>query len=123
MKHLEFTDKLNELGCSFTNTNIEGKVKVIEIPNLLSDSDYVEIKNFHCSYIKTNSFSQLTPLQSIIKKAIDIGEWKHSRHNDLEFENYEKFKEIIQDEIIDRSRDIDLLLTVYFQIKYELSKE
>ena len=45
--------------------------------------------------------------------------WKYSWHNEITPENYDKFREIIQGKIIERAKEIETLLTVYFQINYE----
>ena len=117
MEHLEFADKLNQLGCSFRSTNIENKIKTIEI----GKSEFVEILNFQCKYVEHNAFSRQTPLQAVISKAIDIDSWKYSWHNEIEPENYEKFREIIQDKMLKRAKEMDFLLTVYFQLQHEIS--
>ena len=122
MEHLEFVNKLSQLGCSFRSTNIENGVKTIEIPNMFGKSEFVEIKNFQCSYVEYNVFSRPTPLQAVIIEAIDIDEWKHSSHNEIIPKNYEKFRDIIQEKIIKRAKEIDFLTTIYFQIQYEISQ-
>ena len=121
MEHLEFVDKLNQLGCSFRSTNVENKVKVIEIPNTFGKSEFVEIQNFQCKYVGYNVFSRQTPLQAVISEAIDIDSWKHSWHNEIKPENYEKFREIIQEKMIKRAEEMDFLTTVYFQLQHEIS--
>ena len=121
MEHLEFVDKLNQLGYSFRSTNSENKVKTIEIPNTFGKSEFVEIQNFQCKYVGYNAFSRPTPLQAVISKAIDIDSWKHSWHNEVKPENYEKFREIIQEKMIKRAEEMDFLTTVYFQLQYEIS--
>ena len=121
MEHLEFVDKLNQLGCSFRSTNVENKVKVIEIPNTFGKSEFVEIQNFQCKYVGYNVFSRQTPLQAVISEAIDIDSWKHSWHNEIKPENYEKFREFIQEKMIKRAEEMDFLTTVYFQLQHEIS--
>ena len=122
MKHLEFSDKLNELGIQIRSTKIENKIQTIEIPHFFGiESDFVEIKNFECKYKKESLFSRPTALDAVILKAIDIDFWKHSFHNKISPENYEKFREIIQDKIIKRASEIEMLLTVYFQLNHEIS--
>lgn len=121
MEHLEFAYKLNQLGCSFRSTNIKNKVKTIEIPNTFGKSEFVEIQNFQCKYVDYNAFSRPTPLQAIISEAIDIDSWKHSWHNEIKHENYEKFREIIQEKMIKRAEEMDFLTTVYFQLQHEIS--
>lgn len=123
MEHLEFVEKLNQLGCTFRSTNIENIIKTIEISNSFGESDYIEIKNFQCKYKKSNIMFGLNPLQEVIRKAIDIDSWKHSWHNEIEPENYEKFRKIIQEKMIKRAEEMDFLTTIYFQLQYELSKK
>ena len=121
MKHLEFADKLNQLGCSFRSTNAENKVKIIEITNTFGKSEFVEIQNFQCKYVDYSVFSRPTPLRAIIKEVIDLDNWKHSWHNKIEPDNYEYFREIIQDKILKRASEIEMLITVYFQLNHEIS--
>lgn len=122
MKHLEFVDKLNEFGIQIRSTKIKNKIQTIEIPKFFGiESDFVDIKNFKCKYRKESVFSRPTALQAIISEAIDIDSWKHSYHNEIIPENYEKFRKIIQDKIIKRASEIEILLTVYFQLNHEIS--
>ena len=121
MEHLEFVDKLNEFGIQIRSTKKENIVQKIEIPNLFGEFNFVEIKNFQLNYSKQDYFSELTPLQAIIKEAIDLDNWKHSWHNKIEPDNYEYFREIIQDKILKRASEIEMLITVYFQLNHEIS--
>lgn len=122
MTHLEFTDKLNEFGIQIRSTKIENNTQTIEIAHPFGiESDFVYIKNFECKYKKESLFSRLTALQAIISEAIDIDSWKHSIHNEISPENYDKFREIIQNKIIKRASEIEMLLTVYFQLNHEIS--
>ena len=123
MEHLEFVEKLNQLGCTFRSTNIENNIKTIEISNSFGESDFIEIKNFQCKYKKSNRMLELNALQEVIRKAIDIDSWKHSWYNEIEPENYEKFSKIIQEKMIKRAEEMDFLTTIYFQLQYELSKK
>lgn len=121
MEHLEFVDKLNEFGIQIRSNKRENIVQKIEIPNLFGEFNFVEIKNFQLNYSKQDYFSELTPLQAIIKEAIDLDNWKHSWHNKIEPDNYEYFREIIQDKILKRASEIEMLITVYFQLNHEIS--
>lgn len=122
MEHLEFIDKLNEFGIQIRSTKIENKIQTIEIPYSFGiESDFVNIKNFECKYKKEPLFSRPTALQAVLSTAIDIDSWKHSFHNEISPENYEKFREIIQDKIIKRASEIEMLVTVYFQLNHEIS--
>lgn len=122
MTHLEFSEKLDQFGFSFRSTNYENKVKTIEISNEGGISQFVEIKNFQCKYVPYNAYSNITPLQAVIINAIDIDSWKHSLHNEIEPNNYEKFREIIQEKMIEITKKLDFLSTVYFLLNHELSK-
>jgi hypothetical protein len=122
MEHLEFVDKLNKSGINISSTITENKAKVVKVDNGFDENE-IEIKNFECKYTKESAFSTYTALQSVIKKAIDMGSWKHSWHNEITPENYEKFKEIIQEKILNKAEEIGFLLTVYFQINHEITKE
>ena len=122
MEHLEFINRLNEFGIQIRSTKIENKIQTIEIPHSFGiESDFVDIKNFECKYKKESLFSKPTALQAIISEAIDIDSWKHSIHNEISPENYEKFREIIQDKILKRASEIEMLVTVYFQLNHEIS--
>ena len=121
MEHLEFVDKLNEFGIQIRSNKRENIDQKIEIPNLFGEFNFVEIKNFQLNYSKQDYFSELTPLQAIIKEAIDLDNWKHSWHNKIEPDNYEYFREIIQDKILKRASEIEMLITVYFQLNHEIS--
>ena len=123
MDHLDFLDKLNELGIQISSTKRENIVQKIEIPNLFGESDFVEIKNFQLNYSKQDCFSRPTPLQAIIKEAIDLDNWKHSWHNEIDPDNYKKFREIIQHKILKRASEIEMLVTVYFQLNHEISNK
>lgn len=120
MDHLEFSDKLNEFGIQIRSTKIENKSQIIEVHNMFCPSDFVEIKNFQCKYLSETS-NHYPPLKAVIKTAIDIDSWKHSIHNEISPENYEKFREIIQDKILKRASEIEMLVTVYFQLNHEIS--
>ena len=122
MEHLEFSDKLNEFGIQIRSTKVENKIQTIEITHSFGiESDFVDIKNFECKYRKESLFSRPTALQAIISVAIDIDSWKHSIHNEISPENYEKFREIIQNKILKRAYEIEMLVTVYFQLNHEIS--
>ena len=121
MEHLDFVKELDNYGISFRSTNVENKTKEVDIPKYFGDSNVIEIKNLKCSYRESEVFSRPTALQSIISQAIDIDSWKHSWHNEIKPENYEKFLEIIQEKIIDRAKEVDFLITVMFILRKEIS--
>lgn len=121
MEHLEFVKELDNYGISFRSTNVENKTKEVEIPQYFGGSNVVEIKNMKCNYRDAEYFSRPTALQAIISQAIDMDSWKHSWHNEINPENYEKFLEIIQKKIIDRAKEVDFLITVMFILRKEIS--
>ena len=121
MEHLDFVKELDNYGISFRSTNVENKTKEVEIPKYFGGSNVVEIKNMKCNYRDAEYFSRPTALQAIISQAIDMDGWKHSWHNEIKPENYEKFLEIIQKKIIDRAKEIDFLITVMFILRKEIS--
>ena len=93
----------------------------IEIPSAFGKPEFVEIQNFQCKYVDYTVFSRPTPLQAVISKAIDIDSWKHSWHNEVKPENYEKLRGIIQGKMIKRAEEMDFLATVYFQLQHEIA--
>lgn len=123
MEHLDFIKELDNYCISLRSTNVENKVKEVEIPKYFGGSNIVEIKNLKCNYKETEHFARPTALQAIISKAIDMDSWKHSWHNEIKPENYEKFLEIIQKKIIDRVSEIDFLVTAMFVLRKEISSK
>ena len=108
MEHLKFTESLNELGLSFRN------IGNIERENII-------ISETECRYKVVNGYKSRNAFEKAIIEAIDIDEWKHSMHNDIIPENYEKFQDIIQRKIIERAEDTQFLLRMYFLIQKEVS--
>ena len=121
MEHLNFIAELDKYGISIRTTNVENRIKEVEIPNLFGAPSVVEIKNFQCKYQKGH-YSGNTALQDVISEAIDMGPWKHSWHSEIKPENYEKFLEIIQEKIINRVKEIDFLATAMFLLRKEISE-
>lgn len=119
MNHLEFVDKINETGISIRGTDVENREKKFIIPGLFNDINTVIHKNHQ---LKWENRDNRNPFKELVKKAIDMDTWKHSWHNEITPENYDKFKDIIQKKILDRAEEIETLLTIYFQIKYEESR-
>lgn len=120
MKHLDFVNSLSQFGVSIRSTNIENKEKRIPIPSYFGKDRVVVIKNFNVEYDEPSAGFNRGALVEIISKAIDFDSWKHSWHNEIIPENYERFKNIIQEKILDRANQIDELLTVYFQLNHEV---
>ncbi len=116
MKHLEFVDELDKKGIAIRSTNIKNKEKVITIYGLFDHSNNIIIKD---NELKWMDRDDRVPFVELVKRAIDMDTWKHSWHNEIKPENYDKFRELIQAKIIDRAEQIELLLTVYFQIGIE----
>lgn len=49
-------------------------------------------------------------MDELIKKCVDIDEWKHSWHNNFkELKDYEKARDVIKEKITDRVNDLQLL--------------
>lgn len=116
MEHLEFTEKLNELGLSFRNSGD------IEIDSGDIKTDIIIISESECNYKNETGYRSRNAFDKSIVEAIDIDQWKHSMHFDICSENYEKFQDIIQNKIIKRAEDTRFLLRMYFLIQRELSK-
>jgi hypothetical protein len=121
MKHLEFVDKIAKLGISLRSTNIENKVREIEIYRFLKTKKIV-MKDFKLTW-KEKEYGETEPIKAILAKAVDMDSWKHSWHTEMIPENYEKIKTIIQEKIINRATEIDELMSIYFQLHYEMSNE
>lgn len=119
MEHLEFIDKLDELGISIRHTGLN-RSKIIDIPGLF-DTKHLRVDDYDVKWVE-KGVSQ-DPFKTLIKNAIDMGEWKHSWHMDIEPENYERILEIIQDMILQRGRQIERLLITYFKINKETAKQ
>ena len=119
MEHLKFIDKIEKTGISIRSTNIEGKEEKYVIHDIFGNgSNTIIQKDFKLQW---EDHDVRNPLSELIKIAIDMDTWKHSWHNEITPENYDKFRGIIQDKIIDRANEIKILLTVYFQIGHEIS--
>jgi len=120
MKHLDFVDELNKFGVHLSSTNIEGKGKEFEISELFKNATIIA-KDFMLKW-KEKRFDGRSPIKSLLKKAIDMDTWQHSWHMEIEPENYKEVEEIIQGKIIKRAEDINELMSIYFQLHYEMSK-
>jgi len=121
MDHLEFVNQLDKIGVSLRGTTIEGTAKRYEIVRPFSgNKEYIIKDGFDLRWEQRNIFGD-DPLKELIKIAIDMDTWKHSWHNKIEPENYDKFREIIQGKIVERAKEIELLFDVYFQLQHELS--
>lgn len=123
MNHLDFVNELSTTGVSIRSTTIENKEKRISIPSGFGKGEVVILKNNSANYEDGDYsiFARKSASQAIISKAIDFDTWKHSWHNEITPENYEKFQEIIQKKIIDRAKEIEELVAIYFHLNSELS--
>jgi lambda repressor-like predicted transcriptional regulator len=123
MTHLEFVNKLNESGISIRSTNIENGMKVYPVSYGLSSTRDVVIENLRVRWAERQVMDVgYDALQSLIAKAIDMDSWKHSWYHQIMPQNYEKFRGIIQDKILERAAQIEELLTVYFILGKEISE-
>lgn len=113
MEHLEFVDKLNECGISIRSTNIEGTEKHHVINGIFGHQNTI-VQDGFLLYWKDKD--ERIPFNELVKAAIDMDSWKHSWHNEIKPENYDKFRSLIQDKIIERAGQIEFLLDVYFLI-------
>lgn len=123
MTHFEFVDKLNETGISVRSTNTEKGIKTYPVSYGLSTKD-VLVEGFIVKWAECTvcDFGN-DALQSLIANTIDMDAWKHSWHQEISIENYELFRGIIQKKILDRAKQIEQLLTVYFILGKELSEK
>jgi hypothetical protein len=123
MNHLDFVNELSTTGVSIRSTTIENRERRIPIPSGFGKDEVVILKNNSANYEGGNHsvFARKTASQAIISKAIDFDTWKHSWHNEITPENYEKFQEIIQKKIIDRAKEIEELVAIYFHLNSKLS--
>lgn len=117
MTHLEFVQALNDLGVSVRSTNTENGVKTYDVIYGLRSTPVV-VKGFDVEYTE---YRDHDAFEALVTKAIDLDSWKHSWHKDIVSENYEDFMSIIQGKVLDRARDIEMLLTVYFLLSKRVS--
>lgn len=120
MEHLDFVRKLDEKGISIRSTKIDG------VPKRIETTDFPNVKNelvIKKGEVEWENRCSENPVRRLIKEAIDIDEWQHSWHTEIKPENYDEIQEIIQNKIIKRSEEIELLLTVYFQVNREKSNK
>ena len=120
MEHLEFVEKLSELGVRLSSTNTENKVREIEVPRLFNTKKII-LKNSKLEW-KEREYGESEPIKAILAKAVDMDSWKHSWHTEMIPENYKKIEEIIQMKIIHRAEEIDELMAIYFQLHHEMSE-
>lgn len=123
MTHLDFVNELSTTGVSIRSTTIENRERRISISSGFGKAEIVILKNNSANYEGGDHsvFARKSASQAIISKAIDFDTWKHSWHNEISPENYEKFQEIIQKKIIDRVKEIEELVAIYFHLNSELS--
>lgn len=119
MEHLEFVDKLNATGVSIRGTNVVGREKKFVIYGIFGNSNTIIQKD---NVLRWENRDERSPFAELVKKAIDMDQWKHSWHNEIKPENYDKFRDIIQKKILDRAEEIETLLSTYFQIGHEMTE-
>jgi len=118
MKHLEFVNKLNETGVSISGTQVENREKKYVIYGMFDHSNTIIEKNYQ---LRWENIDDRDPFKALVSQTIDMDTWKHSWHNEIKPENYEKIREIIQEKILKRAEEIETLLSVYFQIGYKIT--
>lgn len=118
MEHLDFVNKLNETGISVRSGNIVGMENRFDINGVFGESNTIIQYNYKLKWKNQDARDALVEL---IKLGIDMDQWKHSWHNEIKSENYNKFQDIIQKKILDRAEEIRTLLSIYFQIGKEIS--
>lgn len=118
MEHLEFVNKINATGVSIRGTNVVGRENKFVIYGIFGDSNTIIQKDNKLSWENRDPRS---PFAELVKNAIDMDSWKHSWHNEIKPENYDKFRDIIQQKILDRAEEIQTLLSTYFQIGHEIT--
>ena len=118
MDHLKFVDELQKLGVRVTSTRSEGRTKEYPIYGLFKTNTIVE-NNFK---LKWKEYDSELPINALLKKAVDMGEYKHSWHIEMRPDNYERIEEIIQKRIFERASEIDELINIYFQLHYEMTQ-
>jgi hypothetical protein len=119
MEHLEFINKLSEMGINIRSTKKENEQKEISVPGVFKSKTILQ-KNFDLSW-KDKDYSYEKPIKSLLAKGIDMDSWKHSWHIEMTPNNYEIIESIIQEKILDRANQIEELLLIYFQLHYEIS--
>ena len=118
MEILKLNEELQNIGISVGNYRREGEV--INIPT----SCYLGV-NLEIRGMKVTCQNRLheTPLHQFLKEMIDLDEWKHSLHIPIITENYEKIGQIIGEKILDRAKELKILLIANGLINYEIEKE
>lgn len=119
LTHLKFVDELQKLGVRISSNNREGEIKKFAIPEF-NKWNAVVSRDFQLSWESSNNYE--TPLAALLRKAVDMDSWKHSWHIQMSSENYEKIESIIQQKILDRAKEMDELMSIYFQLHYEMVK-
>jgi hypothetical protein len=119
MEHLEFVEKINESGISLRSTNVEGKEKRHVISGIFGHQNTIIQENLNLSWLERDDRN---PFCELVKVAIDMDSWKHSWHNEIKPDNYEKFRNLIQEKIIERGYQIEFLLDVYFLINKAITE-
>lgn len=119
LTHLEFVDELQKLGVRISSSNRKGEIKKFCVYEF-NKSNFVIARDFQLSWESSNNYE--TPLAALLRKAVDMDSWKHSWHIKMDAENYERIESIIQQKILDRAKEINELMFIYFQLHYEMVK-
>ena len=120
MNHLKFSDELQKFGVRISSTHFEGRIREYTIPETFEDKIIVS-DGFNLKW-KDKNLNRDIPINSLLKKAINIGQWKYSQHIEIKPENYEDIEEIIQTLILNRVKTLDELTDIYFQLHNEMAE-
>ena len=113
MEHLDFTDKLSDLGISCRG-NIENKEHIIHINTLFGRTHTIKIKDMKCEYVGDDKpVYELSAFDAIIKRAVNMGEWTFVE----DWSNKQELIDILQEKILNRAKDIELMLMAYFLLR------
>lgn len=114
MEHLDFTDKLSDLGISCRG-NIENKEHIIHINTLFGRTHTIKIKDMKCEYVGDDkTVYELSAFDAIIKRAVNMGsEWTYVQN----WDDPKELIDILQEKILNSAKDIELMLMAYFLLR------
>ena len=114
MEHLDFTDKLHELGISFRG-NKENEERIIHINTLFGRTYTIKIKDMECEYLEDDKPAYgLSAFDAIIKRAVSMGDkWTYVQN----WDDPKELIDILQEKILNRAKDIELMLMAYFLLR------
>lgn len=100
MTDLEFIRKLSDLGIQVPYD----KLITYDINKIFGGSEKYSISTDGEVHYPSTSYGRMSINESLIRDAINCGEWKHSYHYDTsDRNNYDKFLEIIRLKILEES--------------------